>query len=165
MSNPNRNRCYTLLQVGKSDLQWDDDFYRKMLTDFGAKAKAGKISASTMSISQMEQLITHMKRHGFKVKRKPQKLSADMAKRKAAQKAKITAIWCCLHEHGVIHNRSESAMEMFIRRFNGNKPPRWATEGQLSNAIEALKKMAERGDVDLKKIERQQARQNGQVPG
>ena len=91
-------------------------------------------------------------------------ISADVAKRKAAQKAKITAIWLCLFDHGVVRNRDEVSMERFVARFTGNKPLRWATPEQLSNAIEALKKMAQRAHVDLSKIERQQHRERYQEP-
>jgi len=164
MTNPNRNRLYKLLRVGKSELQWDEDFYRQMLKEHGAKEQEGKYSASTMSIAQMEVLLSHMKRCGFKVKRSPQRISADVAKRKAAQKAKLTAIWLCLFDNGVVRNRSEASMEKFVARFTDNKPLRWATEKQMSDAIEALKKMAERAHVDLKSIEREQRKAKYQEP-
>jgi hypothetical protein len=148
-----RTRLYTLLQVGKTELQWDEDFYRQMLQEHGAKIKGGKYSASTMKIWELEALLDHMKHCGFKVKRNPDKLATDIAKRKEAMVGKVSAIWCCLHDHQIVHNRSDAAMEKFVGRFSGGKPLRWATAGDLSNAIEALKKMAQRAGVDLAQIE------------
>jgi phage gp16-like protein len=153
----NRRRLYTLLQVGKQELGWDDEFYRGIwLPMQGAtKDKDGRYSASTMDIGQLFRAVEEMKRLGFKVKAKPgagnRKLADD------AQSKMIRALWLELHELGAVRDPSEASLANYVKRQTGVEALQWLNGEQAAKVIEALKfwlkrvKKAEKSDVQNEK--------------
>jgi phage gp16-like protein len=139
----NRKNYYTLLQVGKAELGWDDEFYYGIwLPMQGATLKDGRYSATTMSIGQLCQAVEVMKAQGFKVKHRK-----DTSKRKLAEDAqskKIRALWLEMHGQGIVRNPSEASMAAYVKRLTGVDALQWLTTEQASGVIEALKKWQKR---------------------
>jgi phage gp16-like protein len=135
----NRKNYYTLLQVGKAELGWDDEFYYGIwLPMQGATLKDGKYSASTMTIGQLCQAVETMKQQGFKVKHRKdtstRKLAGD------AQSKKIRALWLEMHNQGIVRNPSEASLAGYVKRLKGVEALQWLSSAQASGVIEALKK-------------------------
>jgi phage gp16-like protein len=137
-----RKRLYTLLQVGKSKLGWDDEFYYGIwLPMQGATKKDGKYSASTLSLDGLNKALQKMKDFGFKVKtkdangnQKSRPLADD------AQSKKIRALWLEMHGQGIVKNSSESSLCAYVKRLTKVDALQWLSTAQASMVIESLKK-------------------------
>jgi len=139
----NRKNYYTLLQVGKTDLGWGDEFYYGIwLPMQGATLKNGKYSASTLSIGQLCQAVETMKKSGFKVKHSNDKSARKLAG--DAQSQKIRALWLDMHNQGIVRNPSEASLAAYVKRLTGVEALQWLTTGQAGGVIEALKKWQNR---------------------
>jgi phage gp16-like protein len=140
----NRKRLYTLLQVGKTQLGWDDEFYRGIwLPMQGAtKDQDGRYSASTMDIGQLYKAVAEMERLGFKVKAKADTSASALAG--DAQSKKIRALWLELHELGAVRNSSEASLAAYVKRQTGIDDLHWLNGEQSAKVIEALKKWQKR---------------------
>jgi phage gp16-like protein len=140
----NRRRLYTLLQVGKTQLGWDDEFYRGIwLPMQGAtKDQDGRYSASTMDIGQLYKAVAEMERLGFKVKAKADTSARALAG--DAQSKKIRALWLELHEQGIVRDPSEASLAAYVKRQTGIEALQWLNDRQAAQVIEALKKWQKR---------------------
>ncbi|MGZ8172845.1 MULTISPECIES: gp16 family protein [Methylobacter] len=139
----NRKNYYTLLQVGKADLGWDDEFYYGIwLPMQGATLKNGKYSASTMTIGQLSQAVETMKKQGFKIKHSNDKSTRALAG--DAQSQKIRALWLEMHNQGIVRDPSESSLAIYVKRLTGVEALQWLDTRQASGVIEALKKWQKR---------------------
>lgn len=151
-----RKRFYTLLQVGKVELGWDDEFYYGIfLPSMGAGKKPdGKYSASTLSNTQLFSAVERMKDKGFKVKQKSgnMSVSADGLKKiqavctlaDDAQSRKIRALWLELHDVGHVRNSSEASLLAYVKNCTSIDRLEWLNTAQASNVIERLKKWLKR---------------------
>ena len=146
MQPSNRQRLIRLIHVAKRDLSLDDDTYRSILLRFGRKE-----SSSDLTVPELEQVLEHLKRSGFKVrsKGKPAKPKAVKAKpsRPLAQDAeskKIRALWLFLHELGAVKNPSEEALAAYVKRIAGVDALQWISGEQAERLIETMKKWAMR---------------------
>lgn len=142
--NNNRQRLYTLLQVGKQQLGWDDEFYYGIwLPMQGATKNAeGRYSATTLDIGKLTQAVETMKKAGFKVK-----ATTDTSRRPLAddaQSKKIRALWLYLHEAGAVRDPSEASLAAYIKRQTGVEALQWLNGAQASQVIEALKRWKKR---------------------
>ncbi len=139
----NRKRYYTLLQVGKDQLGWDDEFYYGIwLPMQGATLKNGKYSASTMSIGQLCQAVEVMKGLGFKVK--PAQAKSSRALADDGQSKKIRSLWLEMHNQGIVRDPSEASLANYVKRLTGVEALQWLDTAQASGVIEALKKWQKR---------------------
>ncbi len=142
----NRKHYYTLLRVGKAELQWDDEFYYGIwLPMQGATLKDGKYSATTMTIGQLCQAVETMKKQGFKVKHRTDKSARKLAD--DAQSKKIRALWLDMHEQGIVRNPSEASLAAYVKRLTNVEALQWLDSRQASGVIEALKKWQQRVKV------------------
>lgn len=136
-----RNRFYKLLQVGKTELGWDDEFYYGIwLPTQGATQSNGKYSATTLSNTQLFTAVEKMKAQGFKVKyksvnKKPVRKMAD-----DPQSKKIRALWLELHACGKVRDPSEQSLAAYAKRMFDVDALQWLDSRQASGLIEALKK-------------------------
>lgn len=139
----NRKHYYTLLQVGKAELGWDDEFYYGIwLPMQGATLKNGKYSASTMTIGQLCQAVEVMKGLGFKVKHKQNPSARKLAD--DGQSKKIRSLWLSMHDEGIVRDSSESSLANYVKRLTGVEALQWLDTRQASGVIEALKKWQKR---------------------
>jgi phage gp16-like protein len=139
----NRKNYYALLQIGKADLGWDDEFYYGIwLPMQGATLKNGKYSATTLSIGQLCQAVETMKKLGFKPKHNNDKSARKLAD--DAQSKKIRALWLEMHDQGIVRDPSESSLANYVKRLAGVEALQWLSTRQASGVIEALKKWQKR---------------------
>jgi len=122
-----------------------EEQYRDLLLHFGATEKENKISATTMTIPQLEEAVEYMKSSGFKIKRT--RSGGDFRKR---QIHKIQELWTALHNAGVMRQPyTESSASKFAFRHTQVAKLEWATTTGLAKTIEALKSMAQRNRVSI----------------
>lgn len=127
-------RLKRLVHVAKRELGMDDDSYREAL-----HAATGKRSTSGMSVAELDAVMLHMKRCGFKVRLNP-KPSRPLDLR--AESRKIRALWILLRDLGAIQNSSEEALGAYIKRMTGVDALQWINGQQAERVIEGLKKWA-----------------------
>lgn len=147
-TSPARIRYYKLLEVGKRQLQMDDEDFRTLLQRHGAKLVDGKPSRTTMAIGDLVAAVEEMKSKGFTPRAKKNSVTSLSDWRKPRIK-KITAIWCALADAGVVRDRSEAAMVKWCFRLSQKARLEWATSQNLNDCIEALKDWARREKVKL----------------
>jgi phage gp16-like protein len=144
-----RASLYKYLGMAKTQLAMNDDDYRALLQKHGAIADGkGYFSAKTLSHAGLEAVLHDMQRFGFKLE--PKSTKNKTAKWRVPRINKLNAIWCAMHDAGVVQERAETAMEAFCaNRIAGLTHLRWATSEQLNQAVEMLKKYAQRANVDV----------------
>ncbi|MCG9079436.1 gp16 family protein [Laribacter hongkongensis] len=130
-----RQRLIRLIHVAKRDLALDDDSYRAILRRIGTKE-----SAADLAVPELEKVLEHMKRSGFKVRSRNSRLSlaAD------PQSKMIRGLWLELAGMGVVRNPSESALRTFVAQMTGIDLMKWLSTEQASQVIEHLKEWRER---------------------
>ncbi|PSU49465.1 regulatory protein GemA [Photobacterium frigidiphilum] len=138
----NRNRLIQLIHVGKRELGLDDETYRAMLQEV-----ASKVSCSKMSIKELELVVAHMEAKGFKRQAKvgktgfKRRLSPRSGKAKHAEIDKIRAIWITMYQHGIVQDKSETALDAYVRRMTTNiDHVGWMDSHQAYAVLESLKK-------------------------
>ena len=141
MTNPNRQRLIRLIHVAKRDLSMDDDTYRAILQRIGKKA-----SSADLTIPELEKVLEHLKRSGFKVRSKAKPAQAKPSRPLAqdGESKKIRALWLFLHELGAVKNPSEEALAAYVKRIAGVDALQWISGEQAERLIETMKKWAMR---------------------
>ena len=142
-----RQGLIRLIHVAKRDLQLDDDTYRTIL-----QRVAGKGSSSELTVPELEKVLEHMKRSGFKVRSKGKApRSAQPAKAKPSrplaqdgESKKVRALWQFLHQLGVVKNPAEEALAAYVKRIAGVDALQWINGEQAERLIETMKKWAMR---------------------
>lgn len=154
----NRNRLIQLIHVGKRELCLDDDTYRALLFANGEHS-----SCSKMNIKQLENVLAVMEMQGFKRKGKSaetpfkRRLSPKSGKAKHAVIDKIRAVWITAAKHGVVRDRSETALDAFVRRITNRKEGNgvghvaWLEANQAYTVLETLKSWHKRELVECMK--------------
>lgn len=124
----------SVIHVAKGQLGMDDDTYRAFL-----HKTVGKKSCKGLNNKELMRVLDAMKAAGFK--------KQHTHKRKALvsdpQAKKIRAVWLMMANAGEIHNRSEAAIDAFVRRICG-RGLESATVKQCQAVIECLKNWADR---------------------
>lgn len=147
MPAPNRQRLIRLIHVAKRDLSMDDDTYRAILQRIGKKA-----SSADLTIPELEKVLEHLKRSGFKVrskskaapKQKPEQAKPSRPLAQDLESKKIRALWLFLHELGAVKNPSEEALATYVKRIAGVDALQWISGEQAERLIETMKKWAMR---------------------
>jgi len=121
------------IHVAKKQLGMVEDDYREILFN-----SAGKTSLTECSDGELSLVIGALKARGFKPLPAKGAATHPMAR-------KARALWISLYQLGVVHNRSEQALEAFARRQLGCERMAWARQSDAYRLIEALKSMAVRG--------------------
>jgi phage gp16-like protein len=143
-----RTRLYRLLAVARREVGMSEDDYRQMLTSYGARADAdGYVSATTMSLTDLERALAHMKHVGFRPRKRAVHNATDWRQPRIA---KITALWCTLADAGVVRDRSERAMLRWCAGVTKRARLEWATSQDLNRCVEGLRSWAQRERVVLR---------------
>lgn len=141
-----RNGLLAKIHIAKKQLALDEDIYRSILVQI-----TGKDSCKDMDGAELNRVLTYFYNKGFK--ERGESLSPSSRNKSVKTlKDKAIALWINLYKEGKVENRSHEALGNFVRRFLGDKltvfpgvdPLDAATDAQLSDAVEALKKMHER---------------------
>ncbi|WP_304635515.1 gp16 family protein [Pseudoalteromonas sp.] len=148
-----KQKLIQLIHIAKSQLGLDDETYRAAL--YGI---AGKSSCKQMSIKQLNQVLEHFKKSGFKsvIKRR---LSPKSDPKQLGEVNKVRAIWIAMHKQGFVRDGSETALDAYVNRMlNRNKVGKnisfhthFLTQHQAVQVLESLKQWHKR---ELKKQHR-----------
>lgn len=135
MKNPLRNNDLAQIHIAKKDLAMTDDTYRALLERI-----TGKTSTKAMNISERVKVLNEFKRLGW---------SPKSAKAKGKQYAqphsrKLIMLWKELYQTGHVQNKTNAAMELWVRNETGKASPDWLTPAEAARLIEALKTWAKR---------------------
>lgn len=138
-----RTRLIRLIHVAKRDLRMVDADYRQaILTASGGRAD----SSADLSIVELEKLVSHLKRCGFKVrtagKSRPAKPTSSRPLAGDPESRKIRALWLMLHELKAVENPSEAALAAYVKRVVKVDALQWINGLQAEILIETLKKWA-----------------------
>ncbi|MCQ8182218.1 regulatory protein GemA, partial [Methylomonas sp. SURF-1] len=148
-----RTKFLQLLAIGKTQLQFDDEFYRCIwLPQQGAtKDKDGRYSATTLSNTQLFKAVEEMKRLGFKVQSKNATKKPRKGHRRQADDAQskmIRGLWIELHQLGEVRDPSEAALAKWVsgqvKSSKGAEALQWLDGHQAGRVIEQLKKWRDR---------------------
>jgi len=131
------------IHIAKKELGLTDEAYRDIM-----RAQFRKESAAKLTPGQACQLINHFRSLGWKPKYQ-QKLPGVYSRPNDAQEGKIVAMWLELAKAGVVRNKSDKALQAFVRRMTKKHHMRWCTTQEKNMIIEALKDWGTREDVDL----------------
>jgi len=142
-----RPRLIRLIHVAKRELAMDDDTYRALLV-----TSTGHDSSSHLSDTELNKVLAHMKRRGFKVrhvtdKSKPKPKFVRKPSRALAhspQDKKIRALWLTLHQMGAVRDPSEAALAAYVKRIAHVDALQWLDIEQASQIIETLKQWQDR---------------------
>ncbi len=135
-------RDLQIIHVAKRKLGLSDDVYRGIMQE-----QFGKDSAAKLTPIQAHKLIAHFKTLGFKLQRKRGK--GNHSKPQDAQERKIVAMWITLHKAGVIKDKSDRALQKFVKRMTKIDKLSWCDSSHKHIVIEALKGIKEREDEKL----------------
>lgn len=126
-----KSKYIKLIHIAKSQLNLDDDTYRHLLLNVTKKT-----STKDMTVWELEKILTNMKLKGFKVKssKKTGKITATESVHK-----KIRSLWLELADAGEVKNRSEKAINSYVKRITGVEVMDWLTQKQAVVVIESLK--------------------------
>lgn len=134
-----RQRLIRLIHVAKRELILDDDSYRAILQRIGKKA-----STADLTVPELEKVLEHMKRSGFKVRSK----KGDRPQASDDQSKMIRGLWLELAGMEVVRNSSEAALGAFVKRMTKVDTLQWLSTEQASQMIEHLKEWRERVTKD-----------------
>ena len=129
-----------MIQVARRQLGLDEDTYRAAI----ALAVPGKTSSSECTVGQLDRIIDHLKKKGFKPKKpagappRPERRTLDTS----VEASKARAVWLLLVEIGAVRDPSEAALNSYVLRIAGVDDLRWV--GSMMPVIEGLKAWAAR---------------------
>ncbi|OTQ49316.1 gp16 family protein [Gilliamella apis] len=131
-----KSKYIKLIHIAKTQLNLDDDTYRKLLLTVTKKN-----STKDMTIWELEKVLDNLKSKGFKVKssKKAGRITATEPVHK-----KIRSLWLELADAGEVKNRSEKAINSYVKRITGVEVMNWLTQKQAMVVIESLKSWLER---------------------
>lgn len=126
-----KSKYIKLIHIAKSQLNLDDDTYRHLLLTVTKKT-----STKDMTVWELEKVLHNFKSKGFKVKssKKVEKISATKPVHK-----KIRSLWLELADAGEVKNRSEKAINSYVKRIVGVEVMDWLNTDQAMKVIESLK--------------------------
>lgn len=127
-----RRSMIAKINIARQQLDMNEDDYRQGLFD-----TTGHLSLRDCSDAQLERMLGWLKAKGFKPLPGKKAASHPMA-------LKARALWISLYHLGVVHNRSDFALEAFAKRQLGCDRLDWARQSDGFRLIEALKNMGTR---------------------
>ncbi len=134
-----KSKYIKLIHIAKKQLNLDDDIYRHLLT-----SETKKTSTKDMTVWELEKVIKNLKTKGFKVRSNSRKEKITAAE---PMHKKIRSLWLTLAERGAVKNRSEKALNAYIKRITGVELMNWLSDSESVKVIETLKKWLSRVGV------------------
>ncbi len=128
----------------KGALGLDDDTYRAILAEYGAKSSKDRAFTFAKADELIHDLEEKAVAAGKWEKRKPARKAKTRKLADDPQSKKIRALWLELHQAEKVKNPSESALAAYVKRMTGVNALQWLSTAQASNVIESLKKWLER---------------------
>lgn len=135
-----RAKRIRLIHVARRDLAMAEDTYRQIVRHCTQERKS---SAADCTLHELQAVLDHMKRAGFKVRKSaPAARNGTRTLDTRPMPSKARALWLFLHQVGEVRDPSEAALEAFTRRQTGVDALQWVDMHE--RVIEPLKKWAER---------------------
>lgn len=135
-----RAKRIRLIHVARRDLAMAEDTYRQIVRQCTQEKKS---SAAECTLHELQLVLDHMKRAGFKVRKgAPAARNGRRTLDTGPMPSKARALWLFLHQVGEVRDPSEAALEAFTRRQAGVDALQWVHRHE--RVIEPLKKWAER---------------------
>ncbi|MDF7667896.1 regulatory protein GemA [Orbaceae bacterium ESL0727] len=127
-----KSKYIKLIHIAKKQLNLDDETYRHLLLTATKKS-----STKDMTVWELEKVIVSLKAKGFTVisSKKAGKITATEPMHK-----KIRSLWLELADAGIVKNRSEKAINTYVKRITGVELMDWLNPTQTMKVIESLKK-------------------------
>ncbi|MDF7669853.1 regulatory protein GemA [Orbaceae bacterium ESL0721] len=127
-----KSKYIKLIHIAKKQLNLDDETYRHLLL-----TATKKFSTKDMTVWELEKVIVSLKAKGFTVtsSKKAGKITATKPMHK-----KIRSLWLELADAGIVKNRSEKAINAYVKRVTGVELMDWLNPAQTMKVIESLKK-------------------------
>ena len=116
------------IHIAIADLRWDEDHYRAVLF-----AKTGKRSAGELDGTGRKRFIEHLKACGWTGHKKP------AGPRYSKQQWHVLMLWRDLGKAGALTDKSDAALNAFIKGQCGVADLRFLGTSDASLVIEALK--------------------------
>jgi len=107
----------------------------------------GLESSKQLTTAQLFDLYRHFKSLGWKVRRRTQ--SKASPRYVDSQARKVVAMWLALAKNGIVKDRSDQALQAYVKRMTGIDNLKWCEGAELFRLIESLKKWGGRHDLDL----------------
>lgn len=129
---------------------WADEMHRDLLTRHGAVEIEGRISASSLSLPQLDAVLDDYERRGWQRQRGQHRGGDGQPRQVPAQIAHITRLWAKLSEAGALRNGSRVALLAFCsRQVGGREVPNLdsLSASEAQGVIEALKSWLARGGL------------------
>lgn len=128
------SRLMGMIRVAKGQLGMDETMYRQFLQD-----TIGKRSLAGSTVKEQWRVVEELKLMGFQPRpiHKGKELPSD------PQAKKIRALWLTMADCGVVRDRSEKALNSYVRRITGQTLAD-ATTKQCITVIETLKSWLDR---------------------
>ncbi len=127
------------IHVGKKRLGLADDVYRSII----ATVCKGKTSAADCNERELGRILDAFKTLGFS-EGNSFTTSLDDFDDREPQARLVRALWADCLALGIIKNRSEKALQAFVKRVSGTDNLRWLTPQGANKVIEGLKAMKAR---------------------
>lgn len=136
-----RTRLIRLIHVARRDIAMTDDIYRALV----AQITNGKISSADCSVAELDLIMDHLKKAGFKV-RKPKATKPAEARplQTDPESKKLRAVWLLLHAIGATQSNTEASLAAYVKRMTGVDDLRFTRGVDKYRAIEGLKAWAAR---------------------
>lgn len=116
------------LQTGRRKLGMKDEEYRGLLSS----VTGGRTTSSKeLSGEELVRALAALRKAGFRTTADP-------------QIRKIKSLWYEMHDLGIVRNRSDQAIETYIRRITRAQKIEWCSVEQLQLVIETLKNWVDR---------------------
>jgi len=136
-----RTQRIRLIHVARRDLKMAEDSYRAIVREH---TNGRSDSSANCTLTELDAIIQHLKKCGFKVRNTKAKAAPSRALAKYPEAEKIRALWLFLHELGVVEDASEKALASYVKRMTKVEALQWLNGQQVYIVIEALKKWAMR---------------------
>lgn len=139
----NRAQYIQLIHIAKSQLGLDDEVYRSMLSGLELPN-----STTKMSVPELQKVLDHLKRSGFKVRSK----TKDRPQADSEQAKMLRGLWLELAGLGYVQDPSERALSAWVKRETGVAALQWLTVETAQKTIEKLKQWRWRDEQKIKKM-------------
>ena len=140
-----RSRKVLLAQIhiARKELGLDDSTYYPMLEEL-----TGKDSAALMTVVELQQVIDHMRKSGWKNSNAPARKGRTPFKPSDKRHVrKVWALWGALARAGALRDGTKGACRLFVERMTQCSDPEWLTPEQAIKVIEGLKAIERRHEA------------------
>jgi phage gp16-like protein len=128
------------IHIAIKDLGISDDIYRDIL-----HVNFKVTSSSKLNRFSADRLLNIFKAKGWKAK--SSRKAGKSPQLKDPQQRKVQALWITLANAGVIKNRTDFALQKYVKRLTGIDNLKWCDGADCYRLIESLKSWARREDV------------------